>query len=146
MSGEPQTLYRPVGVQELVLIMEADAKAFPPRLPEQPIFYPVLNFEYAAQIARQWNTQDERSGFAGFVTAFEVDHAYCAQFKEHVVGAAMHRELWIPAAELDNFNQHIRGQIVIQVAYLGAQYQSDVVQVWQQKFPEMPAFSSENLH
>ena len=31
-------LYRPVGEQELALIRESGYTAFPPRLPEQPIF------------------------------------------------------------------------------------------------------------
>lgn len=42
-------------------------REFPPRLPEQPIFYPVLNEEYAVQIAHDWNVP--ASG-AGFVTRF----------------------------------------------------------------------------
>lgn len=50
-------LYRPVGIKELELIALSDWAAFPPRLPHQPIFYPVLNFQYAAQIARDWNTK-----------------------------------------------------------------------------------------
>jgi len=58
-------LYRPVGRGELELIRASGFREFPPRLPEQPIFYPVLTEEYATQIARDWNTKDERSGFAG---------------------------------------------------------------------------------
>jgi hypothetical protein len=54
------TLYRPVGQKELELIAASDYKAFPPRLPDQPIFYPVIALEYAEQIARDWNTRDER--------------------------------------------------------------------------------------
>jgi hypothetical protein len=71
-------LYRPVGLKELERIARSGFKAFPPRLPEQPIFYPVLNFEYAAQIARDWNTKS--GDLAGFVTRFEVDDEYIAQF------------------------------------------------------------------
>ena len=67
------TLYRPVGQGELDLIAENGYRAFPPRLPEQPIFYPVLNREYAEQIARAWNTRDERAGFVGYVTEFDVE-------------------------------------------------------------------------
>jgi hypothetical protein len=29
--------------------------AFPPRLPEQPIFYPVTNLAFARQILQEWN-------------------------------------------------------------------------------------------
>jgi hypothetical protein len=70
-------LYRPVGLKELDLITRADFRAFPPRLAHQPFFYPVLNFEYAQQIARDWNTKDEASGFAGFITSFEVEDSVC---------------------------------------------------------------------
>jgi hypothetical protein len=48
-------LWRPVGPAELELIRNAAMRAFPPRLPEQPIFYPVLSEEYAIKIARDWN-------------------------------------------------------------------------------------------
>ncbi len=57
-AQETTTLYRPVGPRELELIEASGFRAFPPRLPEQPIFYPVLSFEYAAQIARDWNAKD----------------------------------------------------------------------------------------
>jgi len=66
------TLYRPVGQSELDLIRASGFREFPPRLPEQPIFYPVLTEEYATQIARDWNTKDERSGFVGYVLRFDV--------------------------------------------------------------------------
>jgi len=69
-------LYRPFGLHELRLIAEAGWRAFPPRLPGQPIFYPVLDQAYAEQIARDWNPSDAASGFAGFVTAFAVDDAF----------------------------------------------------------------------
>ncbi len=79
-------LFRPVGVAELRLIEELEMRAFPPRLEIQPIFYPVLNFDYAAQIARDWNTRAPVSGFAGFVTRFEVDDEYAARFPVQTVG------------------------------------------------------------
>ena len=46
-------LYRPVGTKELKLIAESGYKRFPPRLPDQPIFYPVLNEKYADEIEKQ---------------------------------------------------------------------------------------------
>ncbi|MEL6151744.1 MAG: hypothetical protein AAFR56_19100, partial [Chloroflexota bacterium] len=98
------TLYRPVGLKEHDLIAESGYTAFPPRLDWQPIFYPVLNADYAAQIARDWNTKDLASDYIGFVTAFDVDSAYVVQFEEHVVGGPNHRELWVPAEELITFN------------------------------------------
>ncbi len=113
-------LYRPVGLRELELIAAANYGAFPPRLPEQPIFYPVLNFAYAEQIARDWNT---RSGdFAGFVTRFAIDDAYAARFPVQVVGAGTHEELWVPAEELAAFNQHIVGVIAVVASYYGERF------------------------
>lgn len=105
------TLYRPVGEKELSLIAASGYRSFPPRLSEQPIFYPVLNREYAEQIARDWNTKDENSGFAGYVLEFEVDAGYLERFDVHKVGSETHLEYWIPAEELDEFNRHIRGEI-----------------------------------
>jgi hypothetical protein len=104
------TLYRPLGPKELVLIEQSGWKAFPPRLPDQPIFYPVMNEEYAIQIARDWNVPASGSGF---VTRFAVDADYLSSFTEQVVGGAMHRELWVPAEELEEFNQHIIGLIEV---------------------------------
>jgi hypothetical protein len=117
-------LYRPVGLEELRLIYVAKMRAFPPRLPDQPIFYPVTNDAYAKQIARDWNT---KSGtLAGFVTRFSVDDAYVQRFERRVVGAKEHEELWVPAEELDEFNAHIEGQIDVIAAYFGHPYQGDV--------------------
>jgi hypothetical protein len=104
------TLYRPVGPKELKLIEDSDWKAFPPRLPEQPIFYPVMNEDYAIQIARDWNVPASGSGF---VTRFAVEADYLRRFEEQVVGGAVHRELWVPAEELEEFNRHIVGQIEV---------------------------------
>ncbi len=104
------TLYRPVGPEELALIENSDWKVFPPRLPEQPIFYPVMNEEYAIQIARDWNVPASGSGF---VTRFKVESEYLKRYEEHCVGAAIHRELWVPADDLEEFNQHIVGLIEV---------------------------------
>jgi hypothetical protein len=116
-------LFRPVGLGELELIFESDARRFPPRLPEQPIFYPVLNREYAEQIARDWNTKDQRSGFAGFITEFEVGTDYVQQFEPKVVGAAQHQELWVPAERLPEFNANLASRIRVSKAFYGADYQ-----------------------
>ncbi len=106
-------LYRPVGAQELRLIEDSGFTAFPPRLPGQPIFYPVLNREYAAEIAGRWNTRDENSGYVGFVTRFEVDDAFAARYPVQTVGRAYHQELWVPAEDLAAFNRHIIGKIEV---------------------------------
>ena len=105
-----RTLYRPVGPAELELIRESGWREFPPRLPDQPIFYPVLNKSYAAQIARDWNV---KASGAGFVTRFEVDAGYLARFEEQTVGGSIHKELWVPAEELAEFNAHIVGTIEV---------------------------------
>lgn len=112
-------LYRPVGSKEFALIASSDFRRFPPRLPGQPIFYPVLNFDYAAQIARDWNTKDPASGYAGFVLRFEVDDAYAARFPVQTVGSRQHQELWVPAEELEMFNQHIIGKITVEAEFYG---------------------------
>ncbi len=103
-------LFRPVGPQELALIKDSGMRAFPPRLPEQPIFYPVMNQEYARQIARDWNVKDSGSGF---VTRFAVDAAFARRYPVQQVGAQIHQELWVPAEELAQFNSHIRGLIEV---------------------------------
>ena len=88
-------------------------RKFPPRLPEQPFFYPVLNEAYATQIAREWNTKDEGSGFAGYVLRFNVRTEFLDRYETHVVGNSTHREYWIPAAELESLNANIFGAIEI---------------------------------
>lgn len=105
-------LYRPVGTAELKLIEQSGYKEFPPRLPEQPIFYPVLNEKYAQEIAEKWNVKDTPDR-KGYVTKFEVADDYCTQFEVHTVGRSYHQELWIPADELESFNQHIIGTIKV---------------------------------
>jgi hypothetical protein len=108
-----------VGRKELDLIAASGFREFPPRLSFQPIFYPVLNREYAVTIARDWNTNDEASGFAGFVTEFEVDDEDIRRFAIQTVGSSIHQELWIPAEELEEFNQHIVGFIRVTESFSG---------------------------
>lgn len=105
-------LYRPVGTKELELITASNYTKYPPRLPEQPIFYPVLNEQYATQIASQWNVK-YNSDHKGYVTKFEIDNNYFKQFEVHIVGANYHQELWVLAEELEVFNQHIIGKIQV---------------------------------
>lgn len=104
------TLYRPVGPKELALIEQSDWTKFPRRLPEQPIFYPLMNEEYAIQIARDWNVSASGSGF---VTKFEVKTEYLSKFEVQNVGGRIHNELWVPAEELDEFNSKIVGLIEV---------------------------------
>ena len=116
------TLFRPVGQKELDLIIESDYKKFPPRLEWQPIFYPVTNQEYAEQIALQWNTEDEFSGYAGYVTSFELPEDYLAQFPVQTVGGEIHNELWVPAEKIEEFNEHIKGEIRVVKSFFGEKY------------------------
>jgi hypothetical protein len=111
-------LYRPVGTDELHLVAESNYNAFPPRLPGQPIFYPVLNEEYAAQIARDWNAKDSPSR-VGYVTRFAVRTSYLSQFAVQKVGGALHLEYWIPAEKLEEFNQNIVGKIEVILEFRG---------------------------
>ena len=110
-------LYRPVGPKELELIRESGFRAFPPRLPEQPIFYPVLNEPYATQIARDWNSKSAQNGNVGFVTRFEVLASFLAPYQVETVGSRMHQEPWIPAEHLSALNGSIVGPIEVIAAY-----------------------------
>jgi hypothetical protein len=103
-------LWRPVGPAELALIEEAGFRAFPPRLPEQPIFYPVLTEAYAVQIARDWNV---KASGAGFVTRFAVRRDFIDRYEVRQAGGREHLEYWIPAEDLDAFNAAIVGEIEV---------------------------------
>ena len=106
-------LYRPVGEKEKQLIEESGFRKFPPRLPWQPIFYPVKTKQYAEEIASQWNTKDEQSGYKGYVTRFEIEDVYIETFPVQTVGASYHQEYWIPSEELEEFHRHMIGTIEI---------------------------------
>jgi hypothetical protein len=113
------TLFRPVGQKELELIRASDMREFPPRLSWQPIFYPVLNEEYAVEIARDWNTKDAASGYAGFVTRFAVRADFLERYEVRTVGASRHQEYWIPAEHLDELNRSIIGVIEVIAEFRG---------------------------
>lgn len=119
-------LYRPVGIHELKLVADSGWRAFPPRLTGQPIFYPVLNEDYAIQIARDWNLDDEASGFSGFVTAFEIDDDFASRYEVQIVGGSQHQELWVPAEELAEFNRHIAGRIKVTARFYGSRFSDPI--------------------
>jgi hypothetical protein len=104
------TLFRPIGPAELDLIERANFLAFPPRLPDQPIFYPVLTEEYAAKIARDWNVP--ASG-AGYVTRFRVRRSFLSRYEVQNAGGKSLQEYWIPSEDLPEFNRNIVGKIEI---------------------------------
>jgi hypothetical protein len=104
------TLWRPTGPEELALVEASGWREWPPRLPGQPIFYPVLNEEYAARIARDWNVL--HSG-AGYVTRFQVLRSFLDQYEVHQAGGKTILECWIPAGDLPalkrQYRRHNRG-------------------------------------
>jgi len=110
-ASEPTiTLWRPVGPKEFALIEAAGMRAFPPRLPEQPIFYPVLTEDYAVRIARDWNVP--ASG-RGHVLRFEVLRGFIDRYDVHEAGGRAHLEYWIPSEDLADFKAAIVGPIVL---------------------------------
>jgi len=102
------TLYRPINQAELTLIKDLNWNEFPPRLPEQPFFYPVMNEQYAEEITRKWNVPAYRKGF---IVKWEIDEVYISKFEVKNVGGHHHNELWVLAEDLDEFNKHIVGEI-----------------------------------
>ncbi len=110
-------LYRPTGQAELDLVEQSGWRRWPPRLPDQPIFYPVLSFEYAEKIARDWNSVRPAPDNIGYVTRFEVDAATAALYPPQEAGGRDLRELWVPAEELEAFNDGIVGSIEVVAVY-----------------------------
>jgi len=110
LLGPTVALYRPIGPEELTKLEASNFTAWPPRLPDQPIFYPVLNQAYAEQIATEWNIRDSGTGY---VTRFEVDRNFLKPYPRKIVGGSQHEELWIPAEDLEELNRHLIGKIEI---------------------------------
>ena len=80
LNEKSMYLYRPVGLNELALIYDSNMLKFPPRLPEQPIFYPVLNQDYASN--SQW------------VPTFDQFYSDSGFLKKHVVLAEGKYKFW----------------------------------------------------
>ena len=110
MEDELIVMYRPTGPHELELVKSSSFKRWPPRLPEQPIFYPVTNEEYAKEIATKWNI---KSSGVGYVTKFAVRKSFMDKYQVQKVGGVNHTEWWIPAEELEELNDNIVGVIEI---------------------------------
>ena len=111
---EAVTLWRPVGPDELRLIRQSGMRAFPPRLPEQPTFYPVLSEDYAVKIARDWNVPASGSGF---VTRFRVRKSFLDLYQIQDAGGQSHKEYWIPGEDLAMFNAALVGEIEVVAAF-----------------------------
>jgi hypothetical protein len=110
------TLYRPTGPKELELVRESGFRRWPPRLPGQPIFYPVTNEQYAIEIASRWNVEENG---VGYVTRFRVRASFMSRYEIQKVGGAHHTEWWVPAEELEELNDNIIGVIEIIGEYRG---------------------------
>lgn len=108
---ETITLWRPTGSAELELVRRSGWTSWPPRLPDQPIFYPVTDQGYAEQIARDWNTKTDDK--VGYVVRFRVRRSFLDRYNRKVVGNRSHQEYWMPAADLDEFNRNIVGLIEV---------------------------------
>jgi hypothetical protein len=120
-------LFRPVGLRELELIASSGWREYPPRFAWQPIFYPVVTREYALAIVTQWNSKESEAGHCGFVTEFEIDDEFVARYPvQQLGGGPIYRELWVPAAELAEFNSHIRGPIRVVESIYGSGFSAEV--------------------
>ncbi len=109
MSDDFIEMFRPVGPNELKILKDLNFKEWPPRLPEQPIFYPVTNERYANEIT-QWNVK--QFGI-GFVTKFKIRKSFIKEYEIKTVGAFYQTEWWIPAEKLKEFNENIVGEIEV---------------------------------
>jgi len=115
VNDEPTvTLWRPTGPEELALVEASGWAAWPPRLPDQPIFYPVLNEEYATKIARDWNV---KASGVGYVTRFQVRKSFMDRYDVKQAGGRTILEYWIPAEDLDELNANIVGTIEVVAEY-----------------------------
>jgi hypothetical protein len=114
MSEDAVELWRPTGPEELALVEASGWRRWPPRLPEQPIFYPVLSEWYATKIAKEWNLP--RSG-VGYVTRFAVRADFLARYGVQQAGGRDVLEYWIPADELEQLNDNIVGLIELMAEY-----------------------------
>lgn len=143
-----EVLYRPTGPKELELVAATGYTRWPPRLPGQPIFYPVTNEAYAREIAERWNVRE--SG-AGYVTRFRVRKRFMDRHAIHCVGASHHLEWWIPAEELEALNEHIVGRIeVVQrfgpIALAGRTDAEDYVRDYDRADPSRIRFAWNGRH
>ena len=91
------------------MVIQSGYSKWPPRLPEQPIFYPVTNEPYAREI-NQWNLSQYGNGS---ITKFEVKKSFVDRYDIKQVGGRHHTEWWIPAEELEELNNNIIGLIEV---------------------------------
>lgn len=142
VPSETVTLWRPTGQKELDLVAASQWREWPPRLPEQPIFYPVLNRWYATKIAREWNVPH---GGVGYVTRFDVRKDYLDRFPVQQAGGRDVLEYWIPAEELREFNANLTGPIIEEACYLGPVADEEFAQAARRLGCQFPAAWREYL-
>jgi hypothetical protein len=110
IAEETVALYRPTGPKELALVEQSGFKRWPPRLPEQPIFYPVTNERYATEITTKWNVREKG---VGYVIRFKVKKLFMDKYQVRQVGDCYHTEWWIPAKDLEELNNNLVGLIEV---------------------------------
>ena len=115
-DGATVTLWRPVGQAELDLVAASGWRAWPPRLPEQPTFSPVLDRRLATKTTRTWNVA---AGGVGYVTSFDVRREFLDRHAAHQAGGPDALEYRIPAEELPELNAAIVGAIREEADYRG---------------------------
>lgn len=114
MSDDVVVLWRPANQAELDLVAASGWREWPPRLPDQRIFYPVCTEAYATRIAREWNVP---AYGVGHVTRFAVRADFLAAYDVHEAGGRDLTEYWIPAEDLAAFNAAIVGPIELVATY-----------------------------
>jgi hypothetical protein len=105
--------FRPTAQKELALVAASGYSKWPPRLPDQDIFYPVTNEAYATALT-QWNITDFG---VGYVTRFYVKKVFMDKYPIQCVGGREHTEWWIPASDLEELNKNIVGNIEVIAEY-----------------------------
>jgi hypothetical protein len=106
--GPVAHLFRPVGFGELQLVRNSGWTRFPPRLPDEPIFYPIGDEDDAIQIARTWSL---KTGVSCYVLRFAVDVTFLTRHPLQRARNAAQREYRILAGGLEELDDHILGAI-----------------------------------
>lgn len=119
-------MYRPVGLREMMMVLDSGNRRFPDREQGQSVFYPTYSAVHATQMARDWHTKDPYAGFAGFVTAFDMEEEYLQALPLTDRNGKKRQELKIPSSDLAEFNTHIQGPIRITKCFFGAGYTGPV--------------------
>lgn len=109
------TLFRSAGQCELDLIAQGGFTCFPVSQCRQRtypvVFYPERWRDHALQIARDWNTRDSVSEFAGYLLRCQVEtdgHDFLND-----------SEIWLSEAGLLRLNQALVGTIQVEERFVG---------------------------